>query len=161
MKNIVYFTLLLAIIISTLFSCSFAATNFSDVNNTKYEAAVEKLVNSKIVSGFPDGTYRPGADVTRAQMAKLLVEGLNLKNVTEVALTQFPDVTQDKWFYPYVKTAVDNSIVVGYPDGTFKPDGNVTYAEAITMIIRAMGLEASMKDKTWPTAYMTVAETNK
>lgn len=156
MKKIALISLLIIAILA-MSSMVFAATSFSDVKNTKYETAVTKLASSKIVNGFEDGTFRPGENVTRAQMAKLLVEALSLKNVTGVALTQFPDVTSSNWFYSYVKTAVDNKIIVGYPDGTFKPNDNVTFAECMAMIIRAMKLEDSMTDKTWPTAYMTKA----
>ena len=158
MKKLFAVLLVLSVFCIGVFSISFAANlNFADVINTKYSQAVEKLVKLNIVNGFDDGTFRPNADVTRAQVCKMLVEGLGLKNVNEIPLTKFSDVTTSIWSYPYIKAAVDNGIIVGYPDDTFKPNKNVTYAEMITMVLRAMNLEAKMTDKTWPTGYITEA----
>ena len=134
---------------------------FPDVNGTKYQVPVTKLTSTNIVNGFQesDGTYtfRPNENVTRAQMAKLIVLSCNLKNVTDIALYQFSDVNQSNWFYPYVKTAVDNQIIIGYPEGVFKPDDNVTYAEAITMIVRAMGIQPAAQTGSWASGYITAA----
>ncbi len=157
MNKKIILTLAIVMVLIAMPIMASAASIFGDVNGTKYESPVIKLTGLKVVNGFPDGTFKPNNKVTRAQMAKMIVESLNLKNVTEVVLTQFSDVNTTHWFYPFVKTAVDNNIIVGYPDGTFKPNSEVTYAEATTMIVRAMKLEASMKDKTWPTAYITLA----
>ncbi|MBR6253624.1 MAG: S-layer homology domain-containing protein [Clostridia bacterium] len=154
-KLIAIFSILLIVM---LVSSAFAVSKFPDTVGTKYDAAVEKLTNKKIVDGYDDGTFKPANPVTRAQMCKLIVEGLKLQNVTNVVLTKFPDVDQTKWFYSYVKTASDNAIVVGYPDGTFKPDKSVSYAEVMKMILCAMGKEKTMTDKTWPTGYMTEAQ---
>ena len=82
MKKFLLFSFL---IISIIFSTSFAATAFDDVAGTKYVSAVEKLTRLEIVNGFPDGTFRPDADVTRAQLCKMLVEGLSLKKQNEIA----------------------------------------------------------------------------
>ncbi len=136
---------------------TFALSKFPDTIGTKYDAAVEKLTTNNVITGFPDGTFKPGEPVTRAQLAKMLVEGLSLKNVTEIPLTKFTDLTQAHWGYKWIKTAVDNNLIVGYPDGTFLPDNTVTYAESMAMILRALKLEAQMMDKTWPTGYMNEA----
>ena len=157
MKKLFITILLVALISLFAFSTINAASKFSDVTGTKYEQSVDKLVSLNIVSGFPDGSFKPLENVTRAQMAKMIVESLHLKNSTEVALYQFPDVTQAHWGYSWIKTAVDNGVIVGYPDGTFGPDRDVTYAETMTMILRAMGEEKKMTDKTWPTAYVNTA----
>ena len=154
-KFLVVFSLIM--IFTLAMSSSFALSKFSDTIGTKYDTAVELLTNRKIVDGFEDGTFRPQSDVTRAQLCKLIVVSLKLENVTNVVLTKFPDVNSSQWFYSYVKTAVDNNIIVGYPDGEFKPNNKVTFAEAMTMILRAMGQEKTMTDKTWPTAYMNEA----
>ena len=141
----------------TIFSCSFAASKFADVNGTKYETAVTNLNGKGIIDGFTDGSFRPTNSVTRAQICKLLAEALDLKKANNVVLTQFKDVEKSAWYYDYVKIAVDNGVIVGYQDGTFKPNNDVNYNELITMIIRAMGKEKVMTDKTWPSAYIAYA----
>ena len=103
MKKIL-FAILVVIVLS--FSMSFAA--FSDVAGTKYENAVTVLNNMGIVDGFGDGTFKPQDSVTRAQLCKMLVEGLGLKNQNNVVLTQFSDVNTTLWSYNYIKAAVDN-----------------------------------------------------
>ena len=154
MKKLLFITIL--VLVFSL-SFSFAASKFADVNGTKYETAVTKLNNSGIIDGFTDGSFRPQNSVTRAQLCKLLVEALDLKKTSNVVVTQFKDVESSNWFYDYVKVAVDNGVVIGYTDGTFRPNNDVNYNELITMIIRAMGKEKTMTDKTWPSAYMAFA----
>jgi hypothetical protein len=53
--------------------------------------------------------------------------------------TRFPDVTADHWASGYINVAVDVGIIVGYPDGTFLPENQVTFAEAIKMIVAGLG----------------------
>ncbi|MBO4897813.1 MAG: S-layer homology domain-containing protein [Clostridia bacterium] len=150
--------LCLTLVLMLLCTCTtFAASKFADVNGTKYETAVSVLSGSGVIDGYSDGTFKPQNSVTRAELCKLLVSALNLK-ATGASSMQFPDVGSDMWFYDYVKTAVDNSIIIGYGDGTFKPNNDVTYAEMFTMIIRAMKKENEIPNKSdWPNAYINYA----
>ena len=154
MKKLLFVTVLVLVL---AFNLCFAASKFSDVNGTKYEVAVTKLNNDGVIDGFEDGTFKPQNSVTRAQLCKLLVEALDLKKANNVALTQFGDVSSTQWFYDYVKVAVDNGVIRGYEDATFRPNNDVKYSEMIAMIIRAMGKEKSMTDTTWPTGYIKYA----
>lgn len=153
--------IILGITAATMIISSASSVNafakLTDISNTKYEKAVMELMNRHIVNGFPDETYRPDENVTRAQMAKMIVEGKNLKNNGRDINSAFSDLSNEHWAYSYIQTAVENNMIIGYPDGTFEPEKNVTYAEAIAMILRAMNVENSMKDKSWPTAYITEA----
>ncbi len=75
-------------------------------------------------------------------------------------MLKFSDINlTDKkhWGYDWIKVAVENNIIVGYPDGTFGPDRTITFAECETMILRAMKLESAMTDKSWPNGYMNEA----
>ena len=149
-----------AIIVLTFSTC-FAASKFVDVNGTKYENAVISLTNLGVIDGFGDGTFRPQEGVTRAQLCKMLVEGLGLKKANNNALTQFSDVNSSLWSYNYIKVAVDNGIIKGYTDGTFKPNDNVKFSELFTMIIRAMGKEGYVTNPSnWPNSYIEYAQNN-
>ena len=154
-----FITMFAVVLIISLLPVSrvFAVSNFSDVAGTKYENAIEKLVDLGIINGFEDNTFRPADNVTRAQLAKMLVEAHKLKSSNNLPLSNFFDVTDAHWAYNYIKIAVDNAIINGYEDGSFKPDNNVTYAELMTMILRAMKLEEKMTDKTWPSGYINEA----
>ncbi len=121
-------------------SFAFAASDLSDVEGQYYQAAVEALVELGVVNGYPDGTYKANEVVTRAELAKMLVICLGQGNGINTAGsdTQFSDA-DNQWFSGYVNIATQYNVIVGYPDGTFRPDDTVTYAEAVTMALRALG----------------------
>lgn len=138
MKKILALVLALALALGTF---SFAAAAPKDVVGTDCEDAVARLVALGIIVGFPDGTYRPDQSVTRAEFAKIIVSALGIGEAAEYAAgaTRFPDVTAGHWASGYINVAVDVGVIVGYPDGTFQPENQVTFAEAIKMIVAALG----------------------
>lgn len=157
-------------LVSTLIIClaicnvSFAATTLKDIKGTKYESAVENLIEVGLVNGYPeDNTYRPNVVVTRAQMAKMMVVALGEEGKVANAATKkstFTDIKNGHWAYGYVNVAKDLGIINGYPDGRFGPDETVTYAEATTMVIRALGYDDEVGKSTeiWPNNYTSYAK---
>lgn len=159
MKRIVSLVLALSMVLS-MFTFSFAGESLKDVEGTKYEAAVEALIELGIVDGYPDGTYLPNNVVTRAELAKLLVIAYGLEPAAEASasVTPFADAN-DHWASGYVNVSADYKFVNGYPDGSFQPNGTVTYAEAITMCLRVLGYANEIDSKgTWPTNYIAKAQ---
>ncbi len=77
--------------------------------------------------------------VTRAEVAKILVEGLGLEIITSDGPT-FSDVSPDQWYYPYVETAYAYDIINVYADGQFRPNATVTRAEGVKMVVTAFDL---------------------
>ena len=69
--------------------------------------------------------------------------------VENVEAVEFLDTNQSDWFYSNVKIAADNGWVTGYSDGTFKPNNNVTYAEAVVMILRMDGIQFNTNSTKW------------
>ena len=138
MKKLLALVLALAMALGTF---SFAAAAPEDVVGTDYEEAVVRLVALGIIDGFEDGTYRPDEQVTRAQFAKIVVASLGVGEAAQYAkgATKFADVPADHWATGYINVAVDMGVIAGYPDGTFKPENQVTFAEAIKMIVAALG----------------------
>ncbi len=143
----------------------FASTTLTDIKGKKCENAVEKLVYFGIVNGYEGNVYKPENKVTRAELSKMIVLALGKEDNVDSAKNKFlsfTDVLSDFWGYGYIKVASDESIVNGYTDGTFKPNGNVTYAEATTMVLRALGykeaIENSKSTLTWPNNYMVYAD---
>ncbi|MBQ8299648.1 MAG: S-layer homology domain-containing protein [Clostridia bacterium] len=141
-----------------------ATTSFKDVKNTKYEDAVEMLTTFGIINGFNDNTFRPNESVTRGQLAKMLVVAMGYtENDVKAAskkFLSFSDVLSSHWAYGYIKIASDKKLINGYTDGTFKPDSTVSYAEATTMLLRALEFEdaVSKSTLTWPNNYMSYAD---
>jgi len=117
-----------------------AYASFSDVaTSDECYAAVEDLTSKNIISGFPDGTYRPYSPLTRAQMAKLICVAKDLPQPTTMASdTNFTDVPSDHWSLSYIKASAAAGIVRGYPKGTFEPDRRITRAELAIMLCRTI-----------------------
>lgn len=139
-----------------MFATVFASTSFRDVKGTKYEVAVKELSDLGVINGVENGIFKPDGKVTRAQLSKMLVLAYDLKGSGNV---KFSDYDEKNWAADYIKTAVKNNVVAGYGDNTFRPENNVTYAETITMLLRAAKLETKeMKAGKWPDAYISKAE---
>lgn len=149
MKKILSLVLVIALVLGS-FSFAFAATP-ADVVDTDYEEAVEVLMALGVVNGYPDGTYKPERVVTRAEMAKLLVEALGYGQLAG-GTAPYSD-TAGHWAAGSIGLASGIGLVQGYPDGTFKPDATVTFDEAVTMILRALGYTDESLRGAWPTNY--------
>lgn len=159
MKRVLSLVLAISMVMS-MFSFAFAGTALKDVVDTDYESAVEALVELGIVNGYEDGTYRPEQNVSRAEMAKLLVVAAGLEPAAKLAegATKFADVNGG-WASGYVNVASEYGYVMGDPDGNFRPDDTVSYAEAATMALRVLGYKSVIEAKgTWPTNYIAKAE---
>ena len=159
MKKQFFALLIVGLLVMSLSFC-FAASKFPDTVNTKYDTAAESLSSKGVIKGYPDGTFKPGDPVTRAEMCVMIVNGLGLKKTTDLPMLKFSDINlTDKthWGYEYIKILSENGLISGYPDGTFKPDNNITYAEVMSIIVRGMGLESKMTDKSWPNGWMNEA----
>lgn len=113
------------------------AGTFSDVAEDEWFAKqVEVLASLGLVAGYPDGTFDPWAPITRAEFATMAV-ALGQFEIDGTEL--FPDVEESDWFYDFVRTAANNGLVVGYPDGDFRPEANITRAEAAVVASGMLG----------------------
>ena len=132
-----------------------SSVSFSDLDaDTIVGKAVAELVPYGIISGYPDGTFGQDKTITRAEFAKIIVTFLNLQNIgTEGLPTGFADVDDtNHWGQPYIRTAIDRGIILGYPDGTFKPDNPVKYCEAVKMMVCALNYGEVAASRTQPGA---------
>jgi hypothetical protein len=103
---------------------------------------VSYLFCNGVISGYADGTFRPAASTTRAQLTKLLALGFgwNLYNPT---FPDFVDVPGDYPFYQYIETAYVRGVISGYADGTFQPGNEVSRAQVAKMLVLAKGWQAA------------------
>ncbi|MDR2360135.1 MAG: S-layer homology domain-containing protein, partial [Oscillospiraceae bacterium] len=69
--------------------------------------------------------------ITRAELAAVIERGAN---DPQSGANAFPDVSADHWAHGYIVSALAKGLINGYPDGTFRPDGAITRAEAVTLI---------------------------
>lgn len=137
------------------------AANYPDVDaSASYKQAVDELSALNVINGYTDGTFQPDKLVSRAEFAKMVViaSGKAMEAQAEAAAntnTKFNDVKGDHWAAGYVTAATANKIINGMDDKTFAPDANITYAQAMKMLVCAAGYEQWSADKGgWPTGYM-------
>ena len=115
-----------------------STNSYSDVTADKwYNNAVSTLSRLGVISGYPDGTFRPDASITRAEFAKIAVSFCKYGSTTYSGC--FSDVKASDWFSTCVETARNSNLIAGYPDGTFQPNNAITRAEACTIVNRTLG----------------------
>ncbi len=147
-------TRFLAVVVAVLMLAVAAVTvsaSFPDVKeNYKHAAAIETLSQLGIIGGYEDGTFRPDNNVERDEMAKLVYVLYTTFSDAGKGSVKFDDVTADNWAVGYISWCSAKSIVGGYGDGTFRPDNNVTYDEALKMVCCVLGYTDFDSDL-WPT----------
>jgi len=105
---------------------------------------VRYLVEKGIVKGFPDGTFHPAGNVTRAQAAKVIVLAKGLQPLKNVSFG-FIDLPPGYWAYGEIEAALKAGLLKGYPDGAFGTENTITRAEAAALLIKLTGGELSGK----------------
>ncbi|MBZ4647005.1 MAG: S-layer protein, partial [Clostridia bacterium] len=156
LKKVLALVVVFAMMLSTV---AFAAVP-SDVKGTSYETAVARLSALGVITGYADGTFKPDNTITRAEFAAVVVRALGYETAAKTAggATKFSDVAAGHWASGYINLAASLGVINGMPDGTFAPDANVTYDQAVTMIVRALGYEPAAQAKGgFPTGYLVIA----
>lgn len=118
-----------------------SGTSFPDVSQSAaYSTAVEYVNKLGVMVGDDEGNFNPDKIVNRAEMATIVCRVLGqAENLP--TLNVFTDVPTAHWGNACIGRASELKIVNGYGDGTFGPSDPVTYEQAITMIVRAIGEE--------------------
>jgi subtilisin family serine protease len=115
-----------------------AQPSFTDVPRDFWAYGYIETVRAHgVVSGYMDGTFLPASNVTRAQMAKMLVQSQDWTPVQPATAT-FTDVGSDNWAYGWIETIVAHQVASGYSDRTFRPRQFVTRAQLSKMLYRAL-----------------------
>ena len=96
--------------------------------------AISYMSNLKMVKGYPDGNFRPYANITRAEFAAMATR---FANIGEGHKT-FTDVDSSHWAYAVIQKAAEAGWITGYPDGSFRPDQPITRGEVVTITNRML-----------------------
>ena len=111
------------------------SNSYSDVKaGDWFNNAVSTLSKAGIIAGYEDGSFRPNGYITRAEFATIAARFFD---VTYNGKDLFPDIS-GHWAKDYINQAANKGFVNGYEDGTFKPDRNITRAEAVTLVNRTL-----------------------
>lgn len=105
---------------------------------------INTLTANSVLEGYPDRTFKPNIPVTRAEMAAMSVKGLNLSGTCTSGSALFKDVPSNHWAARHIAQAVENGLMAGYPDNTFKPNQSLSRAEAFAII--AKGINTPMDE---------------
>ncbi len=110
---------------------------FSDVKSTDwFNNAVSTLANANLINGYPDGSYKPNANITRAEFATIAIRFF-LEDDVEITENNLSDI-KGHWAEANINLAYALNLINGYPDGTFRPDQKITRAEAMTIVNRVL-----------------------
>ena len=112
--------------------------SFPDVNaDDWFNVTVSSLANMNVISGYEDGTFRPNEPITRAELAAM-AERFYEAFDAEYEEGTFLDVEGDEWFADAIAAAKELGILGGYPDGTVRPNNNITRAETCAIVNRVL-----------------------
>ena len=120
---------------------------YSDVAATSwYNTAVSTLSSMGIITGYPDGTFRPNAAITRAEFTAIAAR---FDNDGDKTAAKFSDIATH-WAKDEISIAYNNGWITGYPDGTFGPQRDITRAETMTLVNRVLNRQPETEDDLLP-----------
>lgn len=122
----------------------FIEESFSDVpGKLQFFYDIHQLVESGITTGWPDGTYRPLADIQRDAMVVFLYRALGSPSFSTPSRSPFTDLSPSTMYYKEITWARSEGIVEGWPDGTFRPTEAVQRGAVAAFLYRASGSPSS------------------
>lgn len=122
-----------------------AESQFSDVSNDYWAAAaIQALSDRNVITGYPDGKFRPEKVVTRAEFAKIMVLAAGLKP-EKTASTSFSDIKPSEWHTPFIEAAKDYLSGYSLPSGklTFTPEAPALREDIAVAIVKLKGYNKS------------------
>lgn len=152
-------SILASLLAVSLLTCSASAMSFPDVpEDSDYANAIEYISELKIMVGDTQGNFNPNQIVSRAEMATIVCRVLGItENLPKSEV--FDDVPTTFWANAYIGKASELGIVAGYGNGKFGPGDPVTYEQAITMVVRAIGQsENANRYGGYPNGFIQVAQ---
>lgn len=119
-------------------------SQYDGIGGHPYYDALTSLKIEGVMRGYPDGLFRPDNVVNRAEFMKIV---LLANHIEPSGQDCFPDVRRE-WFAPWVCAATERGIVSGYPDGLFRPERTISFAEAAKMLTKTLG-GTQTEDSPW------------
>ena len=162
MKKVLSIVLSLVMVICMMPVMAFADTSnaaYPDIAGEPCEGAVNVLSALGVIDGYEDGTYRPDETITRAELTKIVITALGVADYASATTSSYTDMANAQWAVPFVEYATNLNLVNGYGDGRFGPSDPITYEQAATLIVRAVGYtdDCNEMNGTWPAIYVQKA----
>jgi len=133
--------------------------SFTDISTSWARNEINFLADQQIVGGYLDGTFRPQEPITRAEYVDLIVKAFSLPGNGQPV---FSDLPADFWALAYITRAHEEGWVIGFPDGTFRPQEPVTRAQALVVLVRMANWTAQpwpypVPASSWAASYIAAA----
>lgn len=119
---------------------STATPNFSDISSHWAKACILALAEQRIVNGYPDGSFRPNASITRAEMAALMYVAFPDAPTTRQSVS-FLDVPSNHWAHRAIRWAYERGFFSGYPDGNFQPSQPISRLQAVVVLVSTQSVD--------------------
>lgn len=122
-------------------------------------ASAQSLVRLEIMKGDANGNLALENEVKRCEFVTLAIRMLGYDKDTDLSRISLPfkDITHQHWAYDFIKIGLKYKLIQGLPDNRVAPDSNVTYAEALTVLIRGLGYESTLTGQ-WPDSVLNKAQ---
>ncbi len=147
---------LLAILVIFIFAVNICCCAYSDVDDVDLQNDLQRLSDMNIIGGYEDGTFKPNNNITRAEFCKIIMSTI----IVDSACSNdhvFKDIS-NHWAKEYIAIAAYYNIINGVTSTTFAPEDNITYEQAIKMIVAALGYnEEAISKGGYPEGYIEVA----
>ena len=134
---------LLSLLVAAISVVPAMAFQFPDVPTNHWAAAqIDILSDQGVIVGYPDGTFKPDDNVTRAEFASMAIRALGQEHTKVAQPVNFSDITSSYWAYDFIQKALYFDLISCSKEGSlFRPDDNVSREEAITVSVNALTTE--------------------
>ncbi|BAY19653.1 beta-Ig-H3/fasciclin [Anabaenopsis circularis NIES-21] len=121
-----------------------ATSNFSDVSSDYWATPfIQALAARNVISGFPDGSFKPNQAVTRAEFATMIQKAFNQNSVRQISSGGFTDVPANYWAASAIQEAYETGFMTGYPGNVFQPNLQIPKVQAIAALSSGLNLNSS------------------
>ena len=139
-----------AVVSSSISAPALAQNKFPDVDaNYWAQPFIERLAAQNIISGYPDGTFRPEQPLDRDEFAALIRDAFNQNEVRQIPSgSVFKDVPNGYWAAPAIEEAYEAGFMRGFPGGLFQPREEVSRVQALVSLVNGLNLSSSSPQAT-------------
>ncbi|MBR2328468.1 MAG: S-layer homology domain-containing protein, partial [Clostridia bacterium] len=161
-RKIISLVLALVLLVSAMPAALAVEGSFTDITDKDVAQAAETLRLLGVVDGVGGGKFEPAKNLTRAQFCKMAIVmmGIEAQEPGYRSRTIFTDVASTHWARGYINLAAsgENAFISGMGNGIFAPDEDITFAQAVTILVRLLGYSDSDTSMQWPEGYLTLAD---
>lgn len=125
------------VLVTSVAPTTTATPRFSDLQDHWAQGCIENLADDQIVSGYPDGSFRPNNPVTRVEFAVMVRQAFENRPPKQQSLN-FTDIPEEFWGFEAINRATTTGFMVGYPDGHFRPHDLMSRANVVVALINGL-----------------------